>query len=271
MRHCSRFLLALALAVGTSSQAGAILLSLSGGTLGFGIGALPPINFPLANPQTIDVTAQGGFVEPLGAFTGIVQLPTSLFTGVPLINGLTIEISNGEKVINTANVIAGPRATGVVRPGNGTLGGPGALVGSSFVNALGLFNLSIPLSPVGNTGGFVNVVGGGLTIQVLGTGWTTGEVTLQGITTETPNGQEVHNAQFIGFDNRATAGTQQHAGTIQLISPFKVVTIGAGAGNLPGLALQTLTFISAPEPGEILLLGSAVVSVALLGRRRLRR
>ena len=69
---------------------------------------------------------------------------------------------------------------------------------------------------------------------------------------------------FVGYDNR----TPGHAGVLLLISPFKVIT--NAAGNLPGLATQTLTFL-VPEPGTLLLLGSGVVGLALHGLRRMRR
>ncbi len=265
MRKLRVLLFAAAFAVGASGQAGASPATITG-SLGISVGALPPIQFP-GGPVVVSVSSgAGSFTEPASVFAGLVALPTALFTGVALINGLTIDVANGTKVINTAGAIAGPRIADVIRPGTGALGGPGPLGGTAFVNVLGLFNLSIPLSAVGNTGATVAVAAGGLTIIVQGTGWTTGNVTLTGITSATPNGATA--VVLGGFDNRAS-----HTGTMSLISPFKVITIGAGAGNLTGLAVQSLTFSGAhvPEPGTILLIGSGIVGLALYGRRRLRK
>jgi hypothetical protein len=191
------------------------------------------------------------------------MLPTGLFTGVALINGLTIgNFANGSKVINATGAIAGPRTAQLIRPGNGDLGGNGPLTGSAFVNVLFLFNLTVPLGVIGNTGQTTSVAAGTLFVTVLGTGWTTGSVTMTGVTTGSPATNTVIN---VGYDNRDA----NHNGVIQLISPFKVIT--NAAGNLPGLATQTLTFTSVPEPGTLLLLGSGALGLALYGRRRLRK
>jgi hypothetical protein len=261
MRKLKALLFAAVFAMSVSSQASAALTTLVSGVMGISIGALPPITFPSSGPQLISVSSGGGsFTEPASVFTGSVQLPTGLFTGVALINGLTIGgLANGSKVV-AQGAAAGPRASQLIRAGGG-LGGPGALTGSAFVNVLFLFNLTVPLNIVGQTGATTSVVAGTLAVTVLGTGWTTGPVTMTGVTTGSPATNTVIN---VGYDNR----TPGHAGIVQLISPFKVIT--NAAGNLPGLATQTLTFL-VPEPGTLLLLGSGVVGLALYGRRRLRK
>jgi len=53
-------------------------------------------------------------------------------------------------------------------------------------------------------------------------------------------------------------------GTIMLVSPARVTS--TVTGSLPAFAAQTLTFV--PEPGIAILLGSAFLAVATLGRRR---
>jgi hypothetical protein len=265
MRKLRALLFAAVFAVGATSQAGASTVTLVSGTLGIGIGALPPIMFPNVSQPVMSVSSgAGSFTEPASVFTGSVMLPTGLFTGVALINGLTIgNFANGSKVINATGAIAGPRTSQLIRPGNGDLGGNGPLTGSAFVNVLFLFNLTVPLGVIGNTGATTSVAAGTLFVTVLGTGWTTGSVTITGVTTGSPASNTVIN---VGYDNRDAA----HNGVIQLISPFKVIT--NAAGNLPGLATQTLTFTGGvPEPGTLLLLGSGALGLALYGRRRLRK
>jgi len=280
MRTLSRLLLAVAFAVGASAQAGAAVITITGGALGISIGALPQIQFgcggsnpdgtpilPCPSPTLITVpdpgTGKVGFVEPASLFTGEIALPTALFTGVALINGLTIgNLANGTKTINAAGAIAGPRPVNVLRPvgAPGVLGGPGPLTGTAFVNVLGLFNLAVPLNPIGNTGVSVAVVAGTLAVTVQGTGWTTGNITLTNVTTGDP---AVNTVVRTGADGRNANGT----GIVQLISAFHVTT--NAAGNLPGLATQTLTFV--PEPGTLLLLCSGVATLGIGGWLRARQ
>jgi hypothetical protein len=256
-------LFAAVFAAGATSQAGASTVTLVGGTLGIGIGALPPIGFPNnSNPVLSVSSGAGSFTEPASVFTGSVMLPTGLFTGVALINGLTIaNLANGQKFI-APGAVGGGQATGLDRVG-GNLGGSGPLAGSALINVGFLFNLTVPLNVIGDTGATTFAgVPGGIEITVLGTGWTTGNITVTGITTGAPATNTVVN---VGFDNRGA--TPQGGGVVQLISSFKAIT--NAAGNLPGLATQTLTFV--PEPGTILLLLSGVATLGIGGWLRVRR
>jgi hypothetical protein len=267
MRKLSKLLFAAVLSVGLVGTANASTLTLTGGSLGIGIGALPPISFSNnSNPLIAVSSGSGSFTLPASVFTGSVMLPTALFTGVALINGLTI----GNLANLTGTFAPGAAAgapPGPIKQTPGGFGGPGPIGGTAFVNVLGLFNLAVPLSQVGVTDGLTSVVAGTLYVTAQATNWTTGDVQLTGITTATAQGAQVNTVTFAGYDNR-TAG---HGGVIQLISPFKIIT--NAAGNLPGIALLTLTFSGAvvPEPGTLLLIGSGVVGLALLGRKRMRK
>ncbi|MFB3117664.1 MAG: hypothetical protein ACE1ZP_02765, partial [Myxococcota bacterium] len=71
------------------------------------------------------------------------------------------------------------------------------------------------------------------------------------------------------LSNTSTAA--KAGGTIQLIAPSQVFTEGVPGGFSARQALFTrLTLNFVPEPGLLLLLGPGVVSLALLGRRRMR-
>jgi hypothetical protein len=162
---------------------------------------------------------------------------------VPLINGFTlVGLSNSTKVVAPGFAAGKNTFYGFHRTGGG-LGGNGRLDGLAVANVLAIFNISVPLDPVGNTSQYVPFPFPTFRVTyAVGTGWTTGQVTMTGITTETPNGLVINTVTFDarGFDNRAA----DHRGVVQLVSPFKVVS---GLGNLPGYALQMLIFV--PEPG----------------------
>ena len=100
------------------------------------------------------------------------------------------------------------------------------------------------------------------------TGWTTGPVTVTGITSFPPGDPTpVNTVTTTGFDAR-TAG---HAGTISLVSPTRVLT--NAAGNLPLFARLQISGVNlkTPEPGTALLLLAAVGGCVQMGRTRLRR
>jgi hypothetical protein len=65
--------------------------------------------------------------------------------------------------------------------------------------------------------------------------------------------------------------TGQQSGVVQLISPMQVITSGAGANNELQSLFSIWTFHFLPEPGFLLLLGSGVVGLGILGRNRMRR
>ncbi|MBW2397019.1 MAG: PEP-CTERM sorting domain-containing protein [Deltaproteobacteria bacterium] len=65
-----------------------------------------------------------------------------------------------------------------------------------------------------------------------------------------------------GYDNRNAGG----GGTIRLVAPAGLMsTLG---GPFPLFVSMTLSFVGVPEPGTLLLLGSGILGLGLLGRRK---
>jgi len=250
--------------VGLASPAGAALLTLTGSTLTVAVGAIPPVTFAqnVASIPVLVSSGGGSFTEPAGIFTGTAALPTSLFTGIPIINGLSVAgMWNSTKLIAQGAQPGGIAPFYGIHRAGGGLGGSGALSGRALLNVLGLFNLAVPLYRVGSEDAYSTSYSNANKVTLFGTGWTTGNVTLTGLTT--PSGL-VNTMTFgaLGFDNR----TPGHRGVVQLVSPFKVVS--GVTGNLPGYALQTLTFAAVPEPGRLSALALGAVALVAYGRSR---
>ncbi len=247
MRKLSGLLAAAVLIVGASAPATAAVVSMENSVLSVVIGALPPITIG-QSPSTIPIivsSGNGSVPLPANVFNATVVLPTQLFTGVSLISSLNVTVSNGA---GTFTPFSGQ---------GGNFGGPAGLQGGSVVGVLaGLINLVIPLTVVG-TGGIVQAGAAALLVTVTGHLWTTGVAAVTAVTSPST-------ASLTGYDNRTNTN---HGGNIQLISPIRILT--NAAGNLPGFAVKTLRFV--PEPGGLMLLGSAIAGLLTVGWLRMRR
>jgi hypothetical protein len=287
MRKLFGFLVAASFAVGLAVPSHAATLQ-TNGSLGVGIGALPPIVIPSAPPNILIAVSSGAgsFSDPAGMFSAFVALPTPLFTGVPLITSLNVTAANNTGTFTATGGIAGG------------FGGPEPLNGFARIGVLGLFTVPVPLGNVGG-GGSLALVVASLSVTVIGNIFTTGPAVVTGVTTTlthlagttncapatcgagtttamsptfTVQGISLGGGKLFantitvtGFDNR----TPGHQGSILLVSPIQIFT--NAAGNLPGFVQKAFTFTAVPEPGTLLLLGSGVAGLAILGRRRMRK
>lgn len=229
--------------------ASASVLTLSGGELEFQVGGFIPLSGPATSTPEIFVSSgPGNFGLPPSVFQVDLGLPTQLFTGVTLISTLNIDATN-----LTASFVAGGG------PGGG-FGGAGPLSGQAVIGVLGgLLNIDIPLSVVG-AGGFQTAEAGLLMISATGHLWTTGPAMIAGLTSATPSGGFTNTITVSGFDNR-TAG---HKGSLLLVSPLRVIS--GAFGVLPSFVTMSLTFV--PEPGVVVLIGSALLALVGVSRKR---
>ncbi len=223
-RKLSSIPLVIGVLLGSLSPARGALLTLTDSSLSFilpfidttcdpFLGCANPSNelvFPqrLASVPLAVASAGGNFVLPAGTFIGTEALATGLFTGVALVIRATVgNLSNAAALFAAGG---GPIDPGGPFDGaGGGFGGYGALDGTLFINVLNLFNLSVPLDPVGAGGMAQAPPAGTLLVTVFGTGWTTGTVAVTGISTETVGGAIVNTVTFAGYDNRTPA----HRGT----------------------------------------------------------
>jgi hypothetical protein len=243
---------AIALLLVAAAPSTASTLNLTGSTLGVSIGALPPVAISQSpDPVPLLVSSfAGSFSEAPGLFSGSVVLPQVLFTGVSLVSSLNVTAANASGSFSAGG-----------GPGGG-FGGAQAILGQAVVGVQGgLINVVVPLSVAG-AGGQTQQAAFALVLSVTGHPWTTGVAQVTGVTRQTASGAFVNTVTLSGYDNRAA----NHAGALQLVTPIRILS--NVLGSVPAFATQTLTFV--PEPGMLLLLGSAIGALVALGRGRRR-
>jgi hypothetical protein len=217
-----------------------------------------PLGTALAPPP---ISGTGTGTSPGG---GNAWVNGNILVGTAAATGITSAPPITQVVISLAGHAAG-NFTATGGPGGG-VGGPMTLSGVARILAYtgNVTLVAVPLSAAGQPGGFVSVTGGGGTIiQAYGTGWTTGSWTLMAPATTVGGGTTTpQTVTATGADLRTPLG----GGTLVLISPLFIRT--NLAGDIPTFAVLTLGFAPIPEPGTLLLLGSGIAGLALLGRKR---
>lgn len=138
--------------------------------------------------------------------------------------------------------------------------------------------VSLPLNLTRNNGNTGIGIGGTVTIgrygsiriSIQGAPWTLGTVT--GLSqTASGNFTTLSRRGFVHGAGSTASSTAATSGVLQMVTPSRVRTLGV-PGNSTRVALfSTLTLHFIPEPGLLLLLGSGVVGLALLGRGRMNR
>jgi hypothetical protein len=236
-----------------------------------------------AHLQTLRLAASRGQIG--GTFTRIVTDPETLANGVSAlvydgVGGLTgtwAGISGGIASTSTGNVGKMPQG-GLVKI---------CLLSTACTQFLPLIlNQPTTVNGVPGTGtkgvgagGLITAGGyGGIRISLQCAPWTVKTATvLDQITINKglPNQTRIFNTWVAkGWAHApasTTTSTAQVSGAIQLVTPTQVTTnLPLGSSDKMGqFVIATLHFI--PEPGLLLLIGSGVAGLALLGRSRLRK
>jgi len=246
------------------------------GTLDLDFGPLQTLRFR-ANPMGVDYDYSG-----VGGYLGTLRFLGS----IPYYSNIT-----GSGIV----AVTDPETTGAVRSIRVTATlGTGTLTGISGAPPLGrneipvkgfarvcvLYNCvrNLPLNLTLNDGNTGVGVGGLLTgsyrnsvrISIENAPWTLGTVT--GINQTAHGGfKSLSRAGFVHGAASATSATVAHSGSvvIQLIAPQQVTTQGI-PGNHDVLTLFPTLTLLLPEPGLLLLIGSGVVGLCVLGRRRMK-
>jgi hypothetical protein len=208
------------------------ILRLAGGITGSG-------TIPVTDPETTQTIPSIRISGTLG--TGTI----SGISGAPPVNpGSEIPMGGFTRVcLLTAGCAANISLNNTTNNGNTGVGVGGLLTVGDF----GSVRISLVNGPwtLGSASGITQTHEGNFKTNVV-TGW-------------------VHGAAS------SNSSTAEPSGVIQLIAPQQVTTSGI-AGNSTELTLfarLTLHFI--PEPGLLLLIGSGVVGLGLLGRSRMKK
>jgi hypothetical protein len=301
MRKLFIMLLAAGLVFGAASQAGASTMDFHGSvTIGFG--SVPP--------AVITSTGFMSIGTPVGSAEhhSAKWFPGGQNDTAPVVVPITDPaVANNLKaaIIDLTNT-----STGQFAENSSTGGGWGGVQGSTGVTALCLLadpNLTDPANPFcplplflpgqehTNASGArgAGLAGTGIiavsisapiavAISVKGDVWYQRKITLpsgalNASGTFTPNEEGYGVTAFTvnargwvhGPASAPWSSAAQNSGVIQLISPLEIMVSLGGSTFVPGFSTLKMHFV--PEPGTLLLIGSGVAGVVLLGRKRMKK
>jgi hypothetical protein len=271
MRKSLGLLLGTLLVLGVAGTANAKTLGWHG-TLDLDLGALDTIRIEGSGVSTVNNSGGGNHLNTLRLAGGITGSGTAPVTD-PDTTGTIDEIQ-----------IRATLGTGTLSGISGAppLNPPAALGIKGFTRVCLFTGCSsfgfLPLNNTTNNGATGIGIGGLLTlgnngavrISIIANPWTLGSAS--GIN-QTKDGGFLTRTEtgFVHGASSNNSSTATPSGVIQLISPQQVTTSGI-AGNSTQLTLfTTLTLHFVPEPGLLLLIGSGVVGLGLLGRSRIKK
>jgi hypothetical protein len=261
------------LAVGVASTANASALAYDG-TLNLELGTLPAIQTTGSGVVTVNGSGGGDHLTTLTYQSGVTATQTVIVPITDPVAGMTVVSLRATAITVGAGTLSpisgGGALTSNIMPVQGTV-----LV-CILMKGCGS-NLPVPLTVngtagVGIGGAAITISGysqGGLRLSVTGNPWTIGTAAVTGIPTANGGFSTSTRKGFAHGPASNTSSTAQPSGVVQLVTPVIVNTTISGSETLALFGTLTLHFI--PEPGTMLLLGSGVAGLALLGRRRMRK
>ena len=278
MRKLSSLAIALVLSLGLAAPSGASIVEWAG-TLDTGLGNLGTVRATGTGLATINGSGTTNHINTIhfgpNNLSGNATIPLTDPDNATLITligeDITLPISGDLKKISSAPpltdgemILGGRFKVCLLFPGCG------AYLPFPFVNTASTVGQGLGGQLTVNT--FSKA--GGLKVSLTFAPWTLGLASIKSVSTVTPNGGTNTNATVVhsGFAHGPVSGSSTAAlgGVLQVVTPARVET----TQDPPNVRLATpgilrLHFI--PEPGLLLLLGTGVGGLLLLGRQRMRR
>jgi hypothetical protein len=291
MRKWFVLVAAISLVLGTAGVAGAAPLNW-GGTTQLTIADIPAFHFTGGGVATVNASAGGvpahldtlrlkgsrGQIE--GTDTQFITDPDTAGNGIAAV---IVQVAHGTGTFKP--VSGGAASTSVLTQNMLPVYGMAKICLLSTVCSMYLdmpFTQPTTVNGVPGTGisavgvgGLITAGGyGGIRISLQAAPWTIKTATVVDQITTPTGGARIFTTQtaqgWAHAPASTTSSTAQPSGMVQLVTPGHITSnIPLGSNDkLAGMVITVMHFI--PEPGLFLLLGSGVVGLGLLGRRRMR-
>ncbi len=278
---------ALAMAVALASTAGAEPLNWEG-TLTLHLGSLP--DSTLSGGGVATLNGAGGLPAhldtlKLAASRGGISGTMTQFVTDPdtyaFINAVRIEQIQLPAVTETVGPVSGVVASTAMMLTMNTLPVGGLARICLFVDDCSQAQITIPLTETSlgvvtkgiGVGGLLVGIEGVIRISIEAAPWTVKTATAIDQTDDNTGTVAFHTVSKKGFahgTNSMTTGTGDISGVLQIVTPNQVRTNISAGSNKKVAAIAELLIHFIPEPGLLLLLGSGVVGLVVLGRNRMR-
>jgi hypothetical protein len=242
------------------------------GTFALELGTTPPIVNQGAGVATINGSSSLGHLQTLrlaGGISGATTIPLTDPEATTLVSlRATAQLGTG----TLSGISGGPPLAGDVLP----IGGEVRLC---ILSAGCGVNLPIPLTVSGTRGigigGLVTVntfsTAGFIKVSAVAAAWTLGVASVTAIPTLNGGTSTVTVQGFVHGPASATSNTASSVGSgvVQVVTPIRVTTsLPPPSDVLALLGILKLHFL--PEPGLVLLIGSGVAGLLVIGRHRMR-
>ncbi|MCP5057790.1 MAG: PEP-CTERM sorting domain-containing protein, partial [bacterium] len=227
--------------------------ALSTGGVSFALSTLPAI--------TASGAGSGSSAGGAGSVITLTGAPFAIATRLGA-NKITLAPTAAAPLSAVSAIMSAPTGCTFSAGGGGGGGFGGACGLGGTINAL-VASAPFLIVPASGLGGSARVAFGPYLSYIDPKVWTTGatSVTINGVGVTSGNVTSP-GAVFssTGYDNRTAGGI----GVVKLVAPAGLMsTLG---GPFPLFVSMTLTFV--PEPGTLLLLGSGILGLGLLGRKK---